>query len=65
MCVLGLTQSWSYCMTSCLVAWRVGWAQGEGPCQCRFRSNPIKEHLDREGEKIILLLMLQINVLYL
>ena len=28
-----------------LVAYRVGWAQGEGSSQCRFKSNPISEHL--------------------
>ena len=32
-------------MTNCLVACRAGWAQGDGSCQCRFRSNPISEHL--------------------
>lgn len=30
---------------SCLTACSVGWAHGEGSCQCRFRSKPIREHL--------------------
>lgn len=40
-----LTGSWFICTMSCLTACSVGWAHGEGSCQWRFRSKPIKEHL--------------------
>lgn len=32
-------------MMSSFTPCRVGWAHGEGFAQCRFRSNPIREHL--------------------
>ena len=41
----------SYSMRRFLVAYNVGWAQGEGSSQWRFKSNPINEHLSK-GEKI-------------
>lgn len=30
---------------SCFTPCSVGWAQGDGFAQCRFKSNPIREHL--------------------
>ena len=42
-----LTLFWFISMRSCLVAWSVGCAQGDGSCQWRLRSNPIREHLKR------------------
>ena len=32
-------------MMSCFTPCSVGWAQGDGFAQCRFKSNPIREHL--------------------
>lgn len=40
-----LTSLRSSSMRRFLVAYNVGWAQGEGSLQWRFRSKPINEHL--------------------
>ena len=40
-----LTSLASISINRFFVAYRVGWAQGDGSCQCRFRSKPINEHL--------------------
>ena len=46
-----LTGSWFICTMSCLTACNVGWAHGEGSCQCRFRSKPIREHLKQHTHR--------------
>lgn len=39
-------------MMSCFTPCRVGWAQGDGFAQCRFKSNPIREHLHTQKTNI-------------
>ena len=48
-----LTPLLSISMSRFLVAYSVGCAQGEGSCQCRFRSKPIREHLQKPTWNIL------------
>ena len=49
---MDLTSFASISMSMFFVAYKVGWAHGDGSNQCRFRSNPISEHL-KQGQEII------------
>lgn len=50
-----LTSLRSSSMRRFLVAYNVGWAQGEGSLQWRFRSKPINEHLKTKVVPVVVI----------